>query len=177
VTLTGRTAPSSTDRTKFGGSQEAVVIDELDSAIVQHLQVDARQTNRELARAVGIAPSTCLERVRSLRERGVITGYHAEISLPALNRNVQALLHVQVRPLSRSVIQDFKAYVIALPETLSIFVVSGGDDFLVHVAVPSVEGLHALLMDKFSKRREIVGFRSSVIYQHSRNQTLAALDD
>ena len=152
-------------------------MDELDSAIVQHLQLDARQTNRELARAVGIAPSTCLERVRSLRERGVITGYHAEVSLPALNRNVQALLHVQVRPLSRTVIQDFKSYVIALPETLSIFVVSGGDDFLVHVAVPSVDSLHALLMDKFSKRREIVSFRSSVIYQHSRNQIIAPLDD
>jgi hypothetical protein len=58
---------------------------------------------------------------------------------------------------------------------LSVFVVAGGDDFLVHVAVPSVEALHAFLMDKFSKRREIVGFRSSIIYQHSRNQVIASL--
>jgi DNA-binding Lrp family transcriptional regulator len=49
-------------------------VDELDSAIIQHLQRDARQTNRDLARTLDIAPSTCLERVRSLRERGVITG-------------------------------------------------------------------------------------------------------
>ena len=92
------------------------LVDELDSAIVGHLQTNARQTNRELARAVGIAPSTCLERVRVLRDRGVITGYHAEISLAALNRGVQALLHVQVRPLSRTVIEGFKAYAMALPE-------------------------------------------------------------
>jgi DNA-binding Lrp family transcriptional regulator len=113
--------------------------------------------------------------VRALRERGVITGYHAEVSLPALNRHVQALLHVQIRPLSRQVIEGFKQYAAALPEVLSVFVVAGGDDFLVHVAVPSVEALHAFLMDKFSKRREIVSFRSSIIYQHSRNQVIAPL--
>jgi DNA-binding Lrp family transcriptional regulator len=150
-------------------------VDELDSAIIQHLQRDARQSNRDLARTLGIAPSTCLERVRALRERGVITGYHAEISLPALNRHVQALLHVQIRPLSRQVIEGFKQYVSALPEVLSVFVVAGGDDFLVHVAVPSVDSLHAFLMDKFSKRREIIGFRSSIIYQHARNQVIAPL--
>jgi DNA-binding Lrp family transcriptional regulator len=151
-------------------------MDELDSAIIRHLQTNARQTNRDLAQAVGVAPSTCLERVRALRDRGVITGYHAEISLAALNRHVQALLHVQIRPLSRSVIEGFKTYVTALPEVVSVFVVAGGDDFLVHVAVPSVDSLHAFLMDKFSKRREIVGFRSSVIYQHSRNQVISPLD-
>jgi DNA-binding Lrp family transcriptional regulator len=150
-------------------------VDELDSAIVEHLQRDARQTNRDLARALGIAPSTCLERVRALRERGVISGYHAEVSLAALNRHVQALLHVQIRPLSREVIEGFKGYVSNLPEVLSVFVVAGGDDFLVHVAVPSVDALHAFLMDRFSKRREIVGFRSSVIYQHARNQVIAPL--
>jgi DNA-binding Lrp family transcriptional regulator len=151
------------------------VVDELDAAIVRELQTNARQTNRDLARAVGIAPSTCLERVRLLRERGVVTGYHARVSLPALNRHVQAMLHVQVRPLSRAVIESFKAYVGGLPEVLDVFVVAGGDDFLVHVAVPSVDALHAFLMDRFSGRREVVGFRSSVVYQHVGNRVLAPL--
>jgi DNA-binding Lrp family transcriptional regulator len=163
-------------RTKFDRQGTIPVVDELDSVIIGHLQTHARQTNRELARAVGIAPSTCLERVRALRDRGVITGYHADISLAALNRGVQALLHVQVRPLSRTVIEGFKAYAMTLPEVLSVFVVAGGDDFLVHVAVPSVDSLHAFLMDKFSGRREIVGFRSSVIYQHARKQVIEPFD-
>ncbi|MFF5292622.1 Lrp/AsnC family transcriptional regulator [Paractinoplanes globisporus] len=150
-------------------------MDDVDSAIVRELQRDARQTNRDLARAVGIAPSTCLERVRLLRDRGVLTGYHAEIELGALNRHVQAFLHVQVRPLSRDVIEGFKAYAIGLPEVLSVFVVAGGDDFLVHVAVPSVDALHSFLMDRFTGRREIVGFRSSVIYQHARNRVIEPL--
>jgi DNA-binding Lrp family transcriptional regulator len=150
-------------------------VDKLDAAIVRELQTDARQTNRELAAKLRIAPSTCLERVRALRQRGVITGYHASVDLAALNRNVQALLAVQVRPLSRAVIEDFKAYVAGLPEVLSVFVVAGGDDFLVHVAVQDIDHLHGFLMDRFSQRREIVGFRSSVIYQHTSNQVLAPL--
>jgi DNA-binding Lrp family transcriptional regulator len=52
-------------------------MDDIDSAIVRELQRDARQTNRELARTLGVAPSTCLERVRALRARGVITGFKA----------------------------------------------------------------------------------------------------
>jgi DNA-binding Lrp family transcriptional regulator len=151
------------------------VMDELDSAIVEHLQRDARQTNRELARTLGIAPSTCLERVRALRNRGVITGYHASVDLRALNRNVQALLSVQVRPLSREVIEGFKAYVADLPEVLSVFVVAGSEDFLVHVAVPDVDHLHGLLLDRFSKRREVVNFRSAVIYQHVSNPVTSPL--
>jgi DNA-binding Lrp family transcriptional regulator len=151
-------------------------MDDTDAAIVAHLQTQARQTNRELARAVGIAPSTCLERVRALQERGVITGFHAEVDLAALNRGVQALLHVQVRPLSRTVIEGFKGYAMTLPEVLSVFVVAGGDDFLVHVGVPDVDSLHAFLMDKLSGRREIAGFRSSVIYQHARKPIIEPLD-
>jgi DNA-binding Lrp family transcriptional regulator len=150
-------------------------MDELDSAIICELQRDARQTNRDLARHLGIAPSTCLERVRLLRARGVITGFHAAVSLGALNRKVQALLSVQVRPLSREVIESFKGYVSGLPEVLSVYVVAGADDFLVHVAVPDIEDLHSFLMDKFSKRREVVGFRSSVIYQHSQNKVTTPL--
>lgn len=151
-------------------------MDELDTAIVRELQRDARQTNRELARTLGIAPSTCLERVRGLRERGVITGYRATVDLRALNRPVQALLSVRIRPLSREVIEGFKTYLMTLPEVLSVYVVAGGDDFLVHVAVPDVDRLHAFLMDRFSGRREVVDFRSSIIYQHVAGETIAPLE-
>jgi DNA-binding Lrp family transcriptional regulator len=152
-------------------------MDELDVAILAHLQRDGRQTNRELARAVGVAASTSLERVRALRRQGVITGVHATVDLAALNRGLQALIAVQARPLSREVITGFKNWVGTLPEVLAMFVLTGSDDFLVHVAVPDVQYLHGFLMDRFSKRREIVSFRTSVIYQHSRSTVVGPLPD
>lgn len=152
-----------------------LAMDELDTAIVRELQRDARQTNRELARTLGIAPSTCLERVRGLRNRGVITGYRATVDLRALGRPVQALLAVRIRPLSREVIEGFKTYLVTLPEVLSVFVVAGGDDFLVHVSVADVDRLHAFLMDRVSGRKEVVDFRSSIIYQHVAGDVITEL--
>jgi DNA-binding Lrp family transcriptional regulator len=152
-------------------------MDELDSAIIRHLQDDARQSNQDIARKVGIAPSTCLERTRLLRQRGVIRGYHADISLAALNRGVQALVAAQVRPLSRTVVETFQSSVAALPEVLSVFVLAGSDDFLIHVTAQDIDHLHAFLLDRLTVRREIVGFRTSIIYQHLNNTVLERLPD
>jgi DNA-binding Lrp family transcriptional regulator len=151
------------------------VMDELDSGIIRLLQTDARLSNRELARQLGVAPSTCLERVRALTRRGVIRGYHADIDPAALNRSVQAMIMVQVRPLSRAVIDAFKQSSAALPEVLSVFVLAGGDDFLLHVAVQDLDHLHGFLLDRLSKRREISGFRTSVIFQQVHNSAPSRL--
>ncbi|KAA9153255.1 Lrp/AsnC family transcriptional regulator [Amycolatopsis acidicola] len=152
-------------------------MDELDSAIIRHLQEDARQSNRDIARKLGIAPSTCLERTRLLRQRGVIRGYHAEIDLRSLNRGVQAIVAVQVRPLSRTVVQRFERLVSELPEVLSVYTMAGSDDFLVHVTAQDIDHLHAFLLDRFTSRREIVGFRTSIIYQHLRKPVLEPLPE
>lgn len=152
-------------------------MDDIDSAILAYLQRDARLTNRELARLVGVAPSTCLERVRALRARGVITGYHAAVDPRALGRNLQALVFARLRPLSREVITGFQDYLSQLTEVLSVFVVSGDDDIVIHVAVRDIERLHAFLMDRVSARREVMTFRSSVIYQQTATHVLTPADD
>ncbi len=82
-----------------------------------------------------------------------------------------------MRPLSREVIDGFKSYVTGLPEVLPVFVIAGGDDFLVHVAAQDVDQLHAFLMDRFSQRREIVNFRSSVVYQLVSTAVVSRLED
>ena len=151
-------------------------LDELDLALLAGLQNNARQTNRDLAEAVGVAPSTSLERVRSLRQRGVIRGYHADVDLQALGRGVQALVAVRIRPPSRQNIEAFREWVAQLPETVGVFVVSGGDDFLVHVAVPNTDGLYAFVIDRLTERPEVADVRTSVVYEHRRVRVLAPLE-
>ncbi|MER6419456.1 Lrp/AsnC family transcriptional regulator [Streptomyces sp. NPDC001137] len=120
----------------------------------------------------GIAPSTRLERIRLLRQRGVIRGYHAEVALPAPNRGVQAMVAATVRPLSRQVVVEFERSVSRLPEVLSVYTMAGSDDFLMHVTAQDIEHLHSFLLDRFTERREILGFRTMIIYQHLTNQVL-----
>jgi DNA-binding Lrp family transcriptional regulator len=152
-------------------------VDELDSAIVAELQRDGRLTNRELARRVGIAASTCLERVRLLRARNIIVGYHAEIRPAALNREIEAFVSTRLRPLNRDVIDSFKTALLQLPEVIAVYVVAGEQDFLVHVAVQNLECLHAFLIDRLSRRKEVVSFHSQIVYQGARKQVLERLAD
>jgi DNA-binding Lrp family transcriptional regulator len=152
-------------------------MDQIDTQIVTELQRDARQTNRELAARVGIASSTCFERVRRLHGQGVIRGYHAEVDMAAVGRQVQALVFAQVRPLSRELIDTFQREAAAMPEVMSVFVLAGGDDFLLHVGVPRIETLHAFLVDRLSARREVISFRTSVIFRHERNPAVGVMDD
>src|SRR5713226_5342543 len=70
------------DPTVPGGGE----LDDIDRRIVHELARDARLPNNALADRVGIAPSTCLGRVRALRDRGVIRGYHADVDPAALGR-------------------------------------------------------------------------------------------
>ena len=150
-------------------------MDALDRAILRHLQADGRLTNVELAERVRLSPSQCLRRVRSLERAGVIRGYHADVALEALGRRVQALIAVRIRPPSREHIEAFRDWAGALPETVGVFVVSGGDDFLLHVAVPDTDALYAFVIDRLTERSEVADVRTSVVYEHIRRAVLEPL--
>jgi DNA-binding Lrp family transcriptional regulator len=149
---------------------------ELDAAILRELQNDARRTNRAIADAVHVAPSTSLERIRALRDRGVIRGYHAEVDLASIGREVQAMIAVRIRPPSRANIEGFRDWAHRLPETISVFVVSGGEDFLLHVAVEDTDGLYAFVIDRLTERPEVADVRTSVVYHHLQRFVVEPLD-
>ena len=59
-------------------------LDRTDDAILRLLQNDARLSVKEVAAAVGLAPSSVQGRIRALREAGVLRGAHAEVDPRAL---------------------------------------------------------------------------------------------
>jgi DNA-binding Lrp family transcriptional regulator len=152
-------------------------IDDLDQLILAELQDDARQTNRELASAVHVSTSTSSERVRALRAEGVIRGYHADVALEALGRDVQALIAVRVRPPSRENIEAFRDWAAGLPELIGVFVVSGEQDFLLHLGVKDTDALYAFVIDRLTERAEVADVNTSVVYEHIRRAVLEPLDD
>ena len=77
--------------------REAVVIDAVDRQIIEQLQLNGRMTNAELAERVGIAPSTCVARVRSLVSRGIITGFTASVDPAVMGMTLQVLVSVTIR--------------------------------------------------------------------------------
>jgi len=144
--------------------RENVQFDSVDVAILRLLQNDGRMPNKDLAAAVGVAPSTCLDRVARLRRAGVITGYAATVDPVTVGRDVEALLMVQVQPHARPLVDPFVAHVLALPETRALHHVTGEDDFVVHVACGSTADLQRLVLDEITARREVGRVRTHLIF-------------
>ncbi len=150
-------------------------LDAIDRAILRELQRDARISNRDLAAAVHVSPSTSSERTRALRAEGVIRGYHAEVALEALGRQVQALVAVAIRPPTRVLVEDFRDWASSLPEVIGVFVVSGASEFLLHVAVADTDALYAFLIDRLTGRAAVADVNTSVVYEHIRRGDLDSL--
>lgn len=144
---------------------DSVSLDPVDLEILRLLQNDARTTYRDLATMVGVAPSTCLDRVSRLRRSGVILGHELRLDPAKLGRGLEALLSVQVRPHRRELIAPFVSRVRALPETRALFHLTGPDDYLVHVAVADTADLQRLVLDEFTSRREVARVETRLIFQ------------
>jgi DNA-binding Lrp family transcriptional regulator len=145
---------------------DSVALSPGDVQILRLLQNDARMTNRALARAVGIAPSTCLERVQRLRDAGVILGSELRVDPAAVGRPVQAFLSVRVQPHRRPLVAPLIEHVLAQPETRAVYHLTGPNDYLVHVAAASVRDLQRLVLDEFTARDEVVLVQTTLIFQH-----------
>ncbi len=143
-------------------------LDAVDLAILEHLSIDARLPNNRLAERVGLAPSTCLARVRALREAGVVRGFHAEIDLGALGRPLQAMIAVRLAVHTRAQIDDFTEHVRALPGVLSIFHMSGQTDYLVWVAAADAHDLREFVVDHLATHPATAHAETSLIYEHRR---------
>jgi DNA-binding Lrp family transcriptional regulator len=142
-------------------------LDRIDFAILAVVQKNGRVANNRLAQAVGVAPSTCLERVRRLAGMGVIRGYHADVDPSALGVGLEAMIAVRLRQHSRDLVDSFRAYVVGLAEVRSVFHVTGGDDFLVHVAVRDSDHLRDLALDSFTTRHEVDHIQTRLIFQYT----------
>jgi DNA-binding Lrp family transcriptional regulator len=143
-------------------------LDDVDQAILETLSVDARMPNNQLAAQVGVAPSTCLARVRALRAAGVLTGFHAEIDLAALGRPLQAMIAVRLAAHRREQIDDFTEHVRSLAGVLSVFHMTGQIDYLVWVAAADTQDLREFVVDHLATHPAVAHAETSLIYEHRR---------
>jgi DNA-binding Lrp family transcriptional regulator len=143
-------------------------VDDVDRRLLRELAADARIPNNALAQRVGIAPSTCLGRVRALRETGVIRGYHADIDPAALGRPIQAMIAVRLQSHARGHIPAFMAKIATLPEVLNVFFLGGADDFHVHIAATSTDNLRDFVVVNLSGDPDVALTETNLIFDHIR---------
>ena len=161
---------SPTNKTRKQPSQ--TTLDRIDCGIIEALQKDARLSNKQLAAQVGLAPSSCLERVRRLEKRGVLQGFRAEVDPKALGINLQALTAVRLSQHKSDSFESFLIHARALRETVAVYQLAGPDDFLIHVAVRDTEHLRDLVLDHISAHPDVVHIETALIFKAVRTATL-----
>lgn len=121
------------------------MLDKLDLKILETLQTNARTKQIEMARELGVAQSTMLERVRRLEEQGVIRGYRAVIDPEELGLHVQAFIAVTLNHHNTLGIQEFEGGVRLLPDVRACYHTTGRFDYLLHVSAPDLKKLGDLV--------------------------------
>jgi DNA-binding Lrp family transcriptional regulator len=140
-------------------------LDEVDERILWTLAADARIPNNRLAAAVGIAPSTCLTRVRALEDAGVIRGYRAEVDVARLGFAIEAMVSVRVHAAARHELRDFAKRLLAVPVVQDVSFLAGDKDFLVHIACTSTEQLRDFVADELSGDPSVATTQTNIVFE------------
>jgi len=147
-------------------------LDRIDFAILEALQNNGRLSNKELAVLVHLSPSSCWERVRQLREEGVLVGFHAELDPKAVGIGLQAMIGVRLKRHTREAVESFRAHALGIEEVIAVYHVTGDKDFLVQVAVRDAEHLRDLALEAFTTRREVANLETSLIFESATKNAL-----
>lgn len=143
-------------------SDASVRLDHLDLKILAKLQTDARITNQELADAVGLSPSPCLQRVKRLERSGIIAMYQAQIDLGKVCRHVDVIAAVTLNSHGLEDFNDFEKMVADMRYVVECTKVSGNIDYLVRFLCPDI-GSYQMLSDELLRLGPKVGNLSSYI--------------
>ncbi len=143
------------------------MINDIDKQILNIIQQDARISNAEIARQVGLAPSAVLERVKKLEERGVIKGFEARLDAAQLDFGLTAFVAVR----TNDCCIETDKFLSAIPEVLEVHDVAGEDSYLLKVRAKSPEDLARLLRERLRNVPNIASTKTTIVLQTIKETT------
>lgn len=139
-------------------------LDRYDRRILEELQRDGRISNQDLADRIGLTPSPCLRRVRTLEESGVIRGYTALLDAQALGLKLMAILSISMDKHTPERFERFNSAISAIPEVLECLLITGRDaDYQLKVVVRDMDAYQDLLLNKITRIDGVTGVHSSFV--------------
>ena len=141
-------------------------LDETDLCLLREVAAHARTPNNALAETAGVAPSTAHARLRALQDNGVIRGFHADIDPARVGRSLQAMICVRMQGQARARLSAYARGLAKLPGVLNVYLLGGGHDFFIHVAVPDTEALNDFVIEHLSANPDVALTETNLIFQH-----------
>jgi Lrp/AsnC family leucine-responsive transcriptional regulator len=124
----------------------ALSLDEIDLRILGELERDADRPNVELARLIGLSPAATLNRVRRLKEEGVIRGIHAHLDAKAAGLTLQVYIAASLGDHDEVANRRFEGVVRKLPQVIHADWVTGETDALLQVVARDIDDLQRVLL-------------------------------
>ncbi|GAA6203236.1 MULTISPECIES: Lrp/AsnC family transcriptional regulator [Thalassotalea] len=152
-------------------------LDEIDLRILTILYKNADITNKELASQIGIAPSTCLERVKRMKTNGIIKGAFVDINFKSIGGNIEAIAAIRLQPYSEEIVNKLRDDLLKLPEIVSLYHMGGSYDYFIHMSVRDSEHLRQFVFNAVTSRDEVTTVETSLIFEHSRSGVLPNFEE
>jgi Lrp/AsnC family leucine-responsive transcriptional regulator len=144
-------------------------MDAIDKKILMLLQQDAKLNTKEIAEKVGLSVSPTFERIKKLEQKEYIKKYVALLDPTKVGKSISVYCQVTLAVHSRELIDDFKQHILALPEIMGCYHVSGNYDFLLKVAVNDMNEYQKFVIDKLSVIKGISNVQSSFVMEEIKN--------
>lgn len=149
------------------------ILDDVDLSILDMLQENARVTQSDIAKAVGLAPSAVLERLRKLEGRGVVQAYTARVDPRVVDLGLLAF--VAVRSSEHGPEMPLAVALSEIPEVLELHHVAGDDCYLLKVRARDAEHLGQLLRTSISSMPAVISTRTTIVLETVKESTLLPL--
>src|SRR6266699_7047962 len=138
-------------------------LDRTDRRILDELQGDARVSNQELAKRVGLSPAPCWRRLRRLEEEGFISGYATLLRAPAIGLPILAYAVVTLENHHPETVRQFDRLVKERPEVLECHSMSGANDYLLRIVAASMEAYEHFLSTQLLQLRAVRSVNTSFV--------------
>jgi Lrp/AsnC family leucine-responsive transcriptional regulator len=146
-----------------------IYLDSVDLEILDMLQENARISNADMARKLNLAPSAVLERVKKLEQKGVITGYSAQINPAALQQKLLAF--ILIRSSEGFTCSSNTAQALSqIPEVQEVHHIAGEDCFLVKIRTADAASLMQLMRTSLQKIPNIASTKTTIVLETVKEQ-------
>lgn len=147
-------------------------MDDVDASIVDLLQADARLTQAQIARKVGLSQPSVAERIRKLEEQRVITGYTAKVDPRKLGKDITAFIGVGIE--HPRYFDGFARKVMGLEEVLECHRVAGHDSYLLKVRTENTGTLDRLLTEELRTLPGVTRTQTTIVLCPVKEETHVA---
>ena len=146
-------------------------LDSIDRQLLNFLQQDAKQTNKELASKLNMSVTAVYERIKKLEKSGLIDSYVTLLNKKSIERAFVAFCHIKLVKHSQDLVNQFEKIVATIDEVLEVYHLSGDYDYLLKVHVKDMESFRKFMVNKLTNIEHIGSSNSMFVISEVKHTT------